>query len=63
MNMLYENGVDKLFSLSRNIFELYWELNEMIWILMDCNWESVKFDWLYVKELFWKKEDVIEKYD
>lgn len=26
MNMLYENGVDKLLSLSRNISELYREL-------------------------------------
>ena len=32
-------------------------------ILTDCNRESVKFDRLYVKELLWKKEDVIEKYD
>ena len=27
--MLYENGVDKLLSLSKNISELYRELNEM----------------------------------
>ena len=61
--MLYENGVDKLLSLSKNISELYRELNEMTRILTDCNRESVKFDRLYVKELLWKKEDVIEKYD
>ena len=60
--MLYENGVDKLLSLSKNISELYRELNEMTRILTDCNRESVKFDRLYVKELLWKKEDV-EKYD
>ena len=61
--MLYENGVDKLLSLSKNISELYRELNEMTRILTDCNRESVKFDRLYVKEVMWKKEDVIEKYD
>ncbi|PES97524.1 hypothetical protein CN491_05495 [Bacillus cereus] len=63
MNMLYEDGVDKLLSLSKNISELYRELNEMTRILTDCNRESVKFDRLYVKEVLWKKEDVIEKYD
>lgn len=54
--MPYENGVDKLLSLSRNISELYRELNEMTRILTDCNRESVKFDRLYVKELLWKKK-------
>ena len=58
--MLYESGVDKLLSLSKNISELYRELNEMTRILTDCNRESVKFDRLYVKELLWKKEDVRE---
>lgn len=54
--MLYENGVDKLLSLNRNISELYRELNEMARILTECNRESVKFDRLYVKELLWKKK-------
>lgn len=33
--MLYENGVDKLLSLNRNISELYRELNEMTRILTE----------------------------
>lgn len=56
MSMLYENGVDKLLSLSRNISELYRELNEMTRILTDCNRESVKFDRLYVKSYFGRKK-------
>ncbi|MEH7458789.1 hypothetical protein CON65_13730 [Bacillus pseudomycoides] len=61
--MLYENGVDKLICLNTNISELYRELHEMTRTLTECNRESVIFDRLYVKELLWKKEDVVAMYD
>ncbi|MFJ8530052.1 hypothetical protein [Bacillus sp. NPDC094106] len=61
--MLYENGVDKLIRLNTNISELYRELHEMTRSLTECNRESVIFDRLYVKELLWKKEDVVAMYD
>ncbi|PEZ08511.1 hypothetical protein CN326_05390 [Bacillus sp. AFS018417] len=61
--MLYENGVSKLIHLSTNISELYRELHEMTRHLTECNRESVTFDRLYVKELLWKKEDVVSMYD
>ncbi|MDM5189279.1 hypothetical protein QUF99_18820 [Bacillus sp. DX4.1] len=61
--MLYENGVDKLIRLNTNISELYRELHEMTRLLTECNRGSVTFDRLYVKELLWKKEDLLSMYD
>lgn len=61
--MLYENGVNKLIHLNTSISELYRELHEVTRYLKECNRESVSFDRLYVKELLWKKEDVISMYD
>lgn len=61
--MLYENGVNKLIHLNTSISELYRELHDMTRHLKECNQESVSFDRLYVKELLWKKEDVIFMYD
>lgn len=62
-DMLYENGVRKLIHLNTNISELYRELHEMTRHLKECNRESVAFDRLYVKELLWKKEEIVSMYD
>ncbi|YAR63401.1 hypothetical protein ACUIAK_11485 [Bacillus cytotoxicus] len=61
--MLYDDGVDKLIRLNTNISELYRELHEMTRTLAECNRGSVTFDRLYVKELLWKKEDIVTMYD
>jgi hypothetical protein len=59
----YQEGVRKLIDISKDISELYREMNEMVAHLKDCNKESIRFDPLYIKELLYKNTWLTEVYD
>ncbi|MBO9129043.1 hypothetical protein J7Q84_04940 [Bacillus sp. 165] len=61
--MKYEEGVRKLIDISKDISELYRQMNEIIAHLKECNKESIRFDPLYIKELLYKNTWLTEVYD